>query len=102
MTEKGLKPYRVAMDLGRPVQTVVNWTRGSVPQGEHLNKLAAYLGVTTDYLLGKSDDQVVLPKGDVQIDILARAARKMTTEEKQKLIDIAKVMFERAFDEKSK
>ena len=38
--------------MGLSRTSVVKWKAGSVPTGATLNKIAAYFGVSTDYLLG--------------------------------------------------
>jgi transcriptional regulator with XRE-family HTH domain len=78
------------------------WEAGAFrPSTSSLEKVAQYFGVSVDYLLGNTDETApfTAPTGDEKIDILARAARKMTEEEKDKLIEMAKVLFRKAFDE---
>ena len=51
--EKNISPTRAAIELGISKATPTTWKkRGLTPQGETLNKIANYFGVTTDYLLG--------------------------------------------------
>ena len=107
MDSRGVTAYRMHKDMGISQQVVSDWKAGKrIPSGVNLDRLAVYFNVSVDYLLCKTDDPAPAvgtgATDDVQIEILARAARKMTTEEKQKLIDMAKVMFEKAFDETGK
>lgn len=102
MARKGVTPYKVSKDTGIGQSTFTRWKQQDIlPDGANLLKLAQYFAVSSDYLLCKTDDlaPAAAVTEDVQIEILARAARKMTPEEKQKLIDMAKVMFEKAFEE---
>lgn len=47
----------VAYDLRVPYKQVHNWERGNnLPSVHHIIRLADYFGVSTDYLLGVSDD----------------------------------------------
>lgn len=102
MIEKGVTPYKVSKDTGIGQSTFTRWKQQDIlPDGSNLLKISQYFGVSSDYLLCKTDDPTptASPTGDAQFEILARAARKMTPDEKQKLIEVAKLMFEKAFDE---
>lgn len=57
--EQGTKPNPVAKQIGISSSTVTSWKNGGIPNGETLLKLSDYLGVSTDYLLGRTDE----PKG---------------------------------------
>lgn len=47
---------KLLMDLGLGKNSFVNWSeRGTVPSAETIEKIADYFGVTTDYLLGRTD-----------------------------------------------
>lgn len=49
---KNVSPTRAALEMGLSEATPTTWKkRGLTPQGETLNKIAAYFDVTTDYLL---------------------------------------------------
>ncbi len=51
---KGLKPNRVAAELGISSGSVTKWKNGSVPSTENMRRLAAFFGVTVDWLTGNS------------------------------------------------
>ena len=53
--KRGITPYKACTEVGLNRAAVAKWKNGSVPNGETLNKLSSYFGVTTDYLLGVSD-----------------------------------------------
>ena len=53
--EKGVKPTRVALDLGYSKNAATKWKAGSIPSGAALQKLADYFGVSVDYLLGNEE-----------------------------------------------
>lgn len=55
--EQGTKPNPVAKQVGVSSSTVTSWKNGGIPNGETLLKLADYLGVSVDYLLGRTDNQ---------------------------------------------
>ena len=55
--ERNVSPTRAAIEIGISKATPTTWKkRGLTPQGETLNKIAAYFGVSTDYLLGNVTD----------------------------------------------
>ena len=60
----------LAYDLRVPYKQVHNWERGNnLPSVPYIIRLAEYFGVTTDYLLGVSDDgrqRVARSAGDVE------------------------------------
>ena len=53
--EKGISISKMIKDLSLAHGNVTNWNKGAVPKGETLNKIADYFGVSTDYLLGKTE-----------------------------------------------
>ena len=56
--EKGVTAAKMLSDFGLNKSSVLNLkTRGTVPSGAILQKLADYFGVSVDYLLGKSDEK---------------------------------------------
>lgn len=56
--KKGVSVYRACMDVGLNRSAVAKWKAGGKPNGTSAGKLAAYLGVTTDYLLcGKAPEE---------------------------------------------
>ncbi len=51
--KKGVKPTRAALDMGLSKATPTLWkNKGYTPRGDIINKIAAYFGVSVDYLLG--------------------------------------------------
>ena len=59
--------------------------------------LAKLHNTSVDYLLGK--DNAPAAGQDESITLLNRAAERMTPEQRQRLIEIARVVFEDAFDD---
>lgn len=56
LSAKGIKPSKMMKDLGFSSGLFSQWKAGAQnPSTEKLAKIAEYLGVTTDYLLGKSN-----------------------------------------------
>ena len=53
---KGMSQYQFAKEFGVAQSTVGSWESGArEPNFDTLNRLADYFGVSTDYLLGRTD-----------------------------------------------
>lgn len=65
-SKKGVKPTRAALDIGLSKATPTLWKkRGYTPRGDIINKIAAYFGVSVDYLLGNEESGKPAPtEGD--------------------------------------
>ncbi len=61
----GKSPNGVAKEIGLSTAICTKWKNGATPNSEALIKLANYFGITTDYLLGRSDDVGGSAAGDV-------------------------------------
>ena len=55
--ERNVSVYRACTDIGLNRSAVAKWKDGGKPNGTTAAKLAAYFGVTTDYLLGQSEER---------------------------------------------
>ena len=69
-----------------------------------LIKIAEYFDVTVDYLLGKdnisnTNEKEDPDEADQDLVILNRNAKKLSPENRKKLLDMAKVMFKEEFNE---
>lgn len=53
--QRGISVYRACTDIGLNRSAVAKWKAGGQPNGSTAAKLAAYFGVTTDYLLCQED-----------------------------------------------
>lgn len=54
--KKNISKNKLLTDLKLSKNSFVNWSeRGTVPSAETIEKIADYFGVTTDYLLGRTD-----------------------------------------------
>ena len=103
-TFAGLGPSLVAVETDTPVSSVSAYLNGKrSPKVEFIKKVSLKYGVNIAWLLGYPDAPKYLdPSGesvDEDIVILSRAAKKMTPENRKKLIDMARVMFGEAFDD---
>ena len=53
---KGVTCNKAALEIGLSNATPTKWKKtGATPVGETLDKIAAYFGVSTDFLLGKEE-----------------------------------------------
>ncbi len=93
-------------DVGRYVgvsgATVSRWEKGDIEniRRDKIAKLAEVLRVTPAYLMGWPENPAIsMPDMSDEMIILNRAARKMTAEQRKKLLDMAKVMFTEEFDD---
>ena len=59
--ERSVSVYRACTDIGLNRSAVAKWKAGGKPNGTTAAKLAAYFGVTTDYLLGQSEQPTPAP-----------------------------------------
>ena len=87
----------VVKDLGLSSSKVTAWKNGSIPKGDVLSKIADYFGVTTDYLLGRTDSPtppktvgvtIVAMDGDGQEEI------RVTKEQYNKIKKLLEIMDE--------
>ena len=53
--QKNISVYRACTDIGLNRSAVAKWKNGGKPNGSTAAKLAEYFGVSTDYLLGQSE-----------------------------------------------
>jgi len=105
---------QVAMILGVKPPQISKWESGAgSPSRENCVKLAKIYNVSTDYLLGLTDDPtpavVSADPWDVEtafsdpqddsIRIMARGMGRLSPENRQKLLDVAKTLFSEDFDE---
>ena len=72
--EKGVSCSRAAKEIGLSNSTVTKWKNtGATPSGDTLSKVAAYFGVSVNYLIGEqkktttqgngiTDDDIKIPK----------------------------------------
>ncbi len=63
--QKDISVYRACTDIGLNRSAVAKWKNGGKPNGSTAARLADYFGVTTDYLLGQSED--IIPAGKPRV-----------------------------------
>lgn len=63
--QKGVSCNKAALEIGLSNATQTKWKKtGATPRGDTLDKIAAYFGVTTDYLLGKEPEKAPTAGGE--------------------------------------
>lgn len=60
--ESGITAYKLAKETGISTATLTSWKQGAyTPKNEKLQRIAAYFGVTLDWLTGASDARMPAP-----------------------------------------
>lgn len=86
------------MDFGNG--TIRRWG-DTTPSGDKLAKVADFFHVSVDYLLGRETPQFppVDDDPDENYTILSRNAKKLSPEQREKLLNMAKIMFQEEFSD---
>ena len=62
--QKNTTPNGMAKIIGISSGSVTSWKKGTVPKSDTLQKIAEYLNVSTDYLLGNEQKEKSLSEKD--------------------------------------
>ena len=66
--KNGISCKKAAEDIGLSNSITTKWKKtGATPGGDTLNRIAAYFGVRTDYLLGKKTEKASTENGERQM-----------------------------------
>lgn len=108
-SQQGVTGYRMCKDLGLALSTMTDLKKGRKKgfSAEIAAKIANYFGVSVDYLLGNTDikkasgekPEGIVEDEDNDIVLFNREARKMTPEQRKKLLEMAKIMFGEAYND---
>lgn len=96
---RGLSLDEVALKAGLSAKSIYNWGRNS-PKSENLQKVADVLHVSTDYLLGRTDQMNATSSDQKVADILddetilAFDGMEIAEEDKEKLREYARFIIE--------
>lgn len=93
---QGISLQKIAEDLGFSTNYLYSLKNKKAPSAEHIAKIADYFGVSTDYLLGRSEnpnhassDQIdktpTINVEDISNSVMLFSGRELT-EEKKKII----------------
>lgn len=93
--EKNVTRYKLSTDLQIGNSTIYGWEKGQQPTADKLIKLADYFEVSTDYLLGRSNDVGIIETNanltQDQQELLSLYNR-MSFQDKNQLIGFAKAL----------
>lgn len=82
---------------------ISNWKKGGIPKSDTVQKIAAYFGVSTDYLLTGKESDNDHPENDVTFDDFTYAmyneSKELSEINKRALLDMARIMREREIKE---
>ncbi|MCM1225159.1 MAG: helix-turn-helix domain-containing protein [Lachnospiraceae bacterium] len=95
-TSKKISIRKMLKDIGLGVNSLSHMDNGSMPKADNLAKVADYLNVSTDYLLGRTDEPTgttsghSIKTGDINGDNNANinAQKEKTSTENNELIDL--------------
>ena len=100
--KKGIQQKQLAFEIGVACPTVSEWETGKKdPSGERLKKLAEYFQVDELEILGTGamNHRVKLTE---EAEIISGAIDQMPKEERQKILNVFKIMYPNVFDKDSK
>lgn len=81
--QKGTKPNPLAKELQIASGSMTSWKNGKLPNGETLLKIANYLDVSVDYLLGRTDEPQTINGNSIKTgDINGDNNANISTKEK--------------------
>lgn len=83
--KRGVKITNVVAELKMGSGNLSNWKAGRTPRGESLSKLADYFNVSTDYLLGRTDDP--RPVGEEEPTPVSEGGPNETAQRFMSLVD---------------
>lgn len=103
----GLSQRALAVKLGVSQSTVGMWESSQrEPNFKTIEELANFFDVTTDYLLGRTDNKKTVVDDDIGYDDFTYAmhneSKELTDEDKEMLLDMARMLKKRINERKSK
>ena len=88
LKERGVSKKQMLIDCGMGKNSFVTWKNGVIPNTSTLTVLANYFGVTSDYLIGKTDERTIPDEKLEGIDFaLSGEIKTLTDNEKLDLLD---------------
>lgn len=98
---RNVKPASLAEALGLTLKTVYSWTQGRyLPPLDTFDKIAQFLDVSSDFLLGKVDDPkgIILENSETSIAaevlFIRRAYQNMSDKERRLITTLVKSVLE--------
>lgn len=101
---KGITEKKFLEDMNFNRTLLSDWKSGkSKSYNKHAMKIAAYFGVSTDYLLTGKEPDNAHPENDVTLDDFTYAmyneSKELSENNKRALLDMARIMREREIKE---
>lgn len=98
--KRGISVSKLESDLGFGANAIYKW-KVSDPRSSMIKKVAEYLGVSVDYLLGSSDIEISASAilSDESFIALQRAKQNMPEKDWKQAMDIIRAGFKYAFEE---
>ena len=88
----GLSQKQVSLELNVSAPTVCEWEKGKKhPNSENLRKLAKLYNVTTDYLLGRSDEHGETSSNAKKIPVLGNVAAGLPISAVENILDYEEI-----------
>ena len=84
LKKRKITAKKMLLDLGYADSLLSQWKKGSEPSAVKLNRIAEYLNVSTDYLLGNTDDPTPPKKEYTEHDRLNYEISKLSPENREK------------------
>lgn len=95
--QKGITKNKMLTDLSLGKNSFINWeSRGTIPNGETLSRIADYFGVTVDYLLGNAEKEKPSEEGSGGEDVVVvnRSGKRFVHHLSPEQLDILSGMIE--------
>lgn len=96
--KKGITKNKLLTDLHLSKNSFLNWSeRGNIPSAEVVQKIADYLDVPLDYLMGRTDDPNQKPgETNIRFDEFSYAmyneSKELSDSDKQRLLTFARML----------
>ena len=100
--DNNLTQEELAKKINNSRSNIANYENGkNMPSVEVLEKLSELFQVSTDYLLGKSNERTPKQSDIPEIRQIERGAKKMSQKDREKMVNMIMAAFEEAFNEDS-
>ena len=102
--KKGITKNKLLTDLHLSKNSFLNWSeRGNIPSAEVVQKIADYLDVPLDYLLGRTDDSNQKPgETNIRFDefefAMHNETKDLSDDDKNMLLDMARILKNRIME----
>lgn len=103
--KKGITQANIVEKFNLPASTVSDWFKGKkFPRIDKIQMLADYLGILKSDLVEEKehldeDEEIREALKEPEIRQIARASKRMTPKDKEKMVNMIKAAFEEAFSD---